>query len=676
MKFQNQIDQSHYHSSDGFIHHYQKLIKDVVIPYQYEILNDRIEGAEKSHVIANFINAGKALRGEDVGDGFYGMVFQDSDAAKWLEAVGFSLVIFPDAALEAKADALIDIIAAAQDTDGYLNTYYTIKDRDKRWTNLCEGHELYCAGHMMEAACAYYEATGKKTLLDVMEKNAEHIYQHFITEKREGYPGHPEVELALLKMYRATKNKHCLALAEHFINVRGVNPHFFDETEKKLRDWTVWGNDGKDLDYAQNAKPVREQTDAVGHSVRAVYLYTAMADLASETDDESLIQACDTLWNSIVNKRMYITGGIGSTGTGEAFTVDYDLPNDTAYAETCASIGLMFFASRMLEMKPDAKYTDIMEKAFYNTVLAGMQLDGKRFFYVNPLEVVQGISDVAVTHTHVKTTRPTWYACACCPPNVARLVSSFGKYAYGENDTTCFCHLFAEGTVSFQNGAALTCTTAYPYDMTIQYKVEKGGKDLAIRIPSWSSNTKVMVNESLINLSALRGSKINGTHIDSDSTAGAKQEVCATVKNGYLYLSHLCTGDTVTLTLDDKIRRIYCSSKVPANSGSVAFARGPLVYCAEGTDNNGEVLDLIAKEDGTLTANAFQTSLLEGTQTITIEGYKAKEASVSTTDTGCNTSKLYSNTKPQRIPYSITAIPYYTWGNRGETNMRVWIPER
>ncbi|MBQ9130376.1 MAG: glycoside hydrolase family 127 protein, partial [Clostridia bacterium] len=334
MKTQKQVSITAYRAA-GFIGKYQQLIKDTVIPYQYSVLCDEAPGAEKSHVVQNFINAGKAIRGEDVGDGFYGMVFQDSDAAKWLEAAAFSLISFPDEELERTADELIDIIERAQDSDGYLNTYFTIKDREKRWQNLMEGHELYCSGHMMEAACAYYEATGKDKLLRVMERNAEHIYNLFITEKHEGYPGHPEVELALMKMYRLTGNEHCLELAEHFVNVRGADPHFY-EKEAEKRDWSVWGNNAKDHYYAQNFAPLREQNDAVGHAVRAVYLYTAAADIASERDDKELFAACRRLWDSITKRRMYITGGIGSTLNGEAFSVDYDLPNDTAYAETCA----------------------------------------------------------------------------------------------------------------------------------------------------------------------------------------------------------------------------------------------------------------------------------------------------------------------------------------------------
>ncbi|MCM1024076.1 MAG: glycoside hydrolase family 127 protein [Prevotella sp.] len=634
MKSQKQISIKQFTPSEGFISRYQKLVREVVIPYQYDVLCDKAEGAEKSHVIQNFKNAAAALRGEDVGDGFYGMVFQDSDAAKWLEAVGYSLALYPDENLEKTADGLIDIIAEAQDGDGYLNTYFTIKDRDKRWTNLLEGHELYCAGHFMEAAVAYRQGTGKDKLLKIMLKNAEHIYKHFITEKHEGYPGHPEVELALLKMYRATGEKHCLELAEHFINARGENGGEFYKKEKELRDWTVWGNNAEDGYYQQSFAPVREQTDAVGHSVRAVYLYTAMADLAAETDDGELLAACERLWNSIADKRMYVTGGIGSTGIGEAFTVDYDLPNDTAYAETCASCGLMFFASRMLENRPDGRYADIMEKAFHNTVLAGMQLDGKRFFYVNPLEVIPGISGVAATHWHDKPTRPEWFACACCPPNVARTVAAFGTYAYGEGDNTAYCHLYAAGEVDFSFGMKLRCETDFPYGFTVKYTVLSGGGTLAVRIPAWSEKT---------------------------SLTGASGEIPAEIKQGYAYIK-VQAGDVVTLTLDGRARFVYSTSKAAENTGCAAVQRGALVYCFEGVDNGGDVLSLVLDDTAEITLGE-KNPALGGAETLKAKGYRTAE-----------TNGLYTFEKPEKVPEELTAVPYYTWGNRGENQMRVWLP--
>ncbi len=633
MKIQQQIDSGRY-ISGGFINRWQRLIKDTVIPYQYEVLNDRAEGVEKSHVVQNFINAARALRGEDAGDGFYGMVFQDSDAAKWIEAAAFSLISYPDKQLEKTVDELIDIIADAQDEDGYLNTYFTVKDREKRWTNLLEGHEMYCSGHMMEAACAYYEATGKDRLLKVMERNAEHIYKLFITEKHKGYPGHPEIELALMKMYRLTGNRHCLELAEHLVNVRGVDTEFYKK-EKSQRDWTVWGNNAEDNYYQQSFAPLKEQNDAVGHAVRAVYLYTGAADVASENGDAELLAACRRLWESITKRRMYITGGIGSTLNGEAFSVDYDLPNDTAYNETCASIGLMFFASRMLETDVDGEYADVMERAFYNTVLAGVQLDGKRFFYTNPLEIIPGISHIASTHWHALTQRPGWHTCACCPPNAARLISSIGKYAYGENEDTCYCHLYADGEVSFKNGVKLSCGTEYPYGFTVNYRVEQGNGRLAVRIPAWSRDYSLAKN---------------GAAVDT-----------APVK-GYVYVD-IAVGDELVLTLDDTPRYVYASAKVPELTGCTAITRGPLVYCFEGKDN-GDILTLSIKRGGKLTVSAECSEELDGAFAITVEAYRSEE-----------NGSLYSFAPPAETPCEAIAIPYYTWGNRGENQMRVWMTE-
>ncbi len=635
MKIQKQININAYRPAEGFIKRCQELIKKEVLPYQYEVLNDNAEGAEKSHVVQNFINAANVLKGKDKGDGFYGMVFQDSDAAKWIEAAAYSLSLFPDKTLEEKVDNLIELIAAAQDGNGYLNTRFTVEDKDKRWTNLLEAHELYCAGHFMEAAVAYYEATGKKTLLNVMEKNAEHIYKHFVTEDRDGYPGHPEVELALLRLHKATGNPHCYELAERFLNRRGVDREFYKK-EAAARDWTVWGNNADDMYYQQSHAPVREQSDAVGHSVRAVYLYTGMADYASQSDDGEMTAACKRLWKSITQKRMYITGGIGSTGIGEAFTVDYDLPNDTAYSESCASVGLMMFASRMLELEAKGEYADVMENAFYNTVLAGMSLDGKRFFYVNPLEVIPGISGIAATHWHDKPERSSWYACACCPPNIARAVSSFGKYAYGESDETCFCHLYAAGEVSFDNGVVMECETGYPYEFTVKYHIKKGGRCLAVRIPAWSRKFELLKN-------------------------GEKAEY--DLKEGYAYLNSVQGGDEVELKLDDRAFFVYPSSKIAENTGCAAVMRGPLVYCFESADNEEDVLSLKADDSCEITALEYDGQLLGGTVALSLKGVRVS-----------GQDRLYSMEKPEEKAVTLTAVPYYTWGNRGEGQMRVWVP--
>lgn len=633
MKKQNRLDIKGYIPDSGFIGKYMKLIREKVIPFQYEVLSDNVEGAEPSHVISNFKNAAKALKGIKPDDDFYGMVFQDSDAAKWIEAASYSLVACPNAELEKTIDELIDIIVSAQDTDGYLDTYFTIKDKDKRWQNLMEAHELYCSGHMMEAACAYYNATGKDKLLNAMLKNAELIYEVFITDGHGGFPGHPEIELALLKMYETTGDEHCLKLAEYFINERGKDKEFYKKEAQK-RDWTVWGNNTEDLNYSQCAMPVREQTEAVGHAVRAVYLYTGMAHLYSYLNDKSLFYACERLFDNIVSKKMYVTGGIGSTVIGEAFSVNYDLPSDSAYCETCASIGLIFFASRMLETDVNSKYSDIMERAFYNTVLASIGLDGKRFFYVNPLEALPGISGVSATRWHDLIQRPEWYACACCPPNAARLISSFGEYAYGENDTTVFCHLFASGTVSFKNASVIKCSTDYPYSFNIEYEVLEGNTQLAVRIPSWSKSFEVSVNGEMVSCNKIKG---------------------------YVYIN-VFKGDNIKILLDDSPFLIYPNPKIPSLSGFTALCRGPLIYCFEGIDNENDVLSLALDESGKLSVGDFDEKFLGGTVVITADAYRT-----------LTEDSLYSYKPPEYLKTKAKAVPYYTWSNRGENQMRVWM---
>lgn len=619
--------------ADGFVAELQRLVRREVIPYQYAVLRDEAEGAEKSHVVKNFENCARALRGEDAGDGFYGMVFQDSDAAKWLEAAAYSLALFPDAELEKRADELIELVADAQDKDGYLDTYFTIKDRDKRWTDLLEGHELYCAGHFMEAAAAYFEATGKDTLLKVMERCADNIYNRFITEKTEGYPGHPEIELALLKMYGATGEEKYLELARHFIDARGADGNFF-KREAERRDWTVWGSNPDDGYYQQSYAPVREQRDAAGHSVRAAYLYTGMAGTAALTGDKELFEACRALWKSITERRMYITGGIGSTYIGEAFTADYDLPNDTAYAETCAGCGLMFFARAMLENELNGEYSDVMERAFYNAVLAGMSLDGKRFFYVNPLEVIPGISGTTATHWHVKPQRPEWFACACCPPNVARTVSSLGTYAYGTAGEVSCCHLFAAGEVDF-GGLRLRCSTEFPYGFSVRYEILSGGGKLAVRAPAWSES-----------FSAALDGKAAQYHVE----------------NGYAFFD-VKGGSVLEISLDDTPRLVYCSARVAENTGRAAVTRGALVYCFEGADNGGDVLSLSLDVSGKAEVGEVIDEL--GVRALKISGFRTPPSAA-----------LYTSKKPVPVPETLTAVPYYAWGNRGENQMRVWLPVR
>lgn len=642
MKVSREVPVNAYRAGEGFLPAYQKLVREVVIPYQYRVLNDKEEGVEKSHALENFRLAARKNHGEEVTEEFYGMVFQDSDVAKWLEAAAYTLGQYPDPELEGEVDSVIDLLREAQQEDGYLNSYFTVKEPDRKWTNLQEAHELYCAGHLMEAACAYYEATGKDSLLKIMEKNGDCIYRQFMEKNTRGYSGHPEVELALLRLYRASGDARYKDLCAHFLDARGQKPNYFEE-ERASRGWTLWNNANAsvDTDYTQSTLPVREQKDAVGHAVRAVYLYTAMADLAGENGDETLKDACRALWESITQRRMYVTGGIGSTVLGEAFTVDYDLPNATVYAETCASIGLIFFARRMLQLEAKGEYADVMERALYNTVLGGMQLDGRRFFYVNPLEVVPGISGKAATQLHDLPQRPPWYACACCPPNVARLLSSIGSYAYGEGDNTLFVHLYLGGTVECFQDCSLECRTEYPRQGEAEFTFH-GEKNatLAFHIPAWSQKTSLTVN-------------------------GEPLDLASCLRDGYAYVSRsFREGDVIRLSLDMTPYKVYASSKVPADTGCVAVQRGPVVYCAEGVDNGGDVLSLSVERDGTIDEKDYDPQLLGGVVPLTVEGWRTRPS-----------QKLYSRQRPEREPVEIVMVPYYTWGNRGENQMRVWLPE-
>ncbi len=639
----DRISARQFQADGSFAGRLQKLVREVVVPYQYGILNDSVSGAEKSHAVENIRLAARKNTGEDVPpEAFYGMIFQDSDVAKWIEAAAYTLIATGrDEALESEVDGIVDLYAASQHEDGYVNSYFTVKAPGREWTNLREAHELYCGGHMIEAAAAYYEATGKRKLLDVMCRFADCAYDEFMHRNTRGVPGHPEIELALMKLSRATGEKRYAALAKHFIDQRGQAPNYFVE-EEKGRGWNVWqGSAELDTDYTQSTLPVREQKDAVGHAVRAVYLYTGMADVAKETGDETLLSACRALWESITRRRMYVTGGIGSTGIGEAFTVDYHLPNDTVYAETCASIGLMFFAKKMLENEHRGEYGDVMERAFYNTVLAGMQLDGTKFFYVNPLEVVPGISGVAVTHRDDLPERPGWYACACCPPNVARCVASLGVYAYSENETTLFADLFVGGTVETKKGLSLCCETQFPHGGAVKYTVSGAGEmTFAVRIPAWSKKAALNVN-------------------------GEAVDLATAVKDGYAYLTRdWRDGDKVELSLDMAPRFVYADPKVAADSGKAAVQMGALVYCAEGADN-GEVLPLSVDTSVPPQALPFDAALLGGVVPVEARGFRAEPAAA-----------LYSDEPPKQTPCAIRMIPYYAWANRGLHEMRVWLPAR
>ncbi|OKP72593.1 hypothetical protein A3842_22595 [Paenibacillus sp. P3E] len=633
---------------DEFWGRYIRLVQDVVIPYQYEALHDRVPDAEPSQAIANFEIAAGRKKGQ-----FHGWVFQDSDVAKWLEAVGYSLRLKRDPELESRADVVIDLIAEAQQPDGYLNTYFTVKEPGKRWTNLQDCHELYCAGHFIEAAVAYYEATGKDKLLNIMRRMVDHIDSIFGPEegKLKGYDGHQEIELALVKLYRLTGEEKYLKLSSFFIDQRGQEPNFLRqewEARNRVAHWSGTPTDSMDPAYNQAHLPVREQSKAVGHAVRAVYMYTAMADLAAITGDEALRDACVRLWDNMTGKQMYITGGIGSTHQGEAFTFDYDLPNDTIYAETCASIGLIFFARRMLEVDPDARYADVMERALYNNVLGSMAQDGKHYFYVNPLEVWPKACTCNPDKHHVKSERQGWFGCACCPPNVARLLTSLNQYIYTVHGDTLYTNLYIGSELKTTLGGTevrVSQQSSYPWEGIVTLEVnpaQPGEFGLALRIPSWSNGAEI---------------RVGGEKLDMDEG----------LTKGYCVIRRVWNaGDIVELKLPMEAHRVYAHPELRADAGKTAIQRGPLVYCLEETDNGAPLSSITLNESASFTER-FEGSLLGGAVVVKSKGSRIEQAGWS--------GGLYSKAKAPVAAAEITAIPYYLWGNRGSGEMKVWIPE-
>ena len=611
-----------------------ELVRKEVIPYQYEALHDRIDGADKSYAIENFAKASKTAealkKGETVPvypadkwcyddnnahpDAFHGWVFQDSDVYKWLEAVAYSLSNQPDSELEEKADKIIDLVCSAQLENGYLDTLYIINNRDEVFSNLQDYHELYCFGHLAEAAVAYYEATGKRKLLNAACRFADLICNTFGEDKIKGYGGHEIAEMALVKLFDITDKTEYLKTAEFFINERGKKPYYYDVVRGRK---TVNDN----YHYNQAHCEPRNQHEAVGHAVRGVYLYSGMADVAKRCGDDGLYSACKNIAENIINKKMYITGGIGSTADGEAFSFDYDLPNDLAYAETCASIGFIFFARRMLEIEPNAAIASAAERALYNTVLSGMAADGKSFFYANPLEVLPEASHKDSRKRHAKPIRQKWFGCACCPPNLARLISSIGEYCFTENSDTLFIHQYIGCKAQTEN-AQIKIISSYAENGKVEIEITPRKKIiLAIRIPDWCNSFSV--------------------------------DLPYVIKNGYAYFE-ISKKTILRAEFEMKPKLIKCSNLVRENAGKVAVMRGPFVYCAEEADN-GKNLQLLRISKNT----AF---VCDGNALIS-DGFREKED-----------SSLYSEwSEAEETDVKIKLIPYYQWGNRGENEMSVYI---
>lgn len=590
--------------------------------YQTEVATPRIK---------NFERVARAK-----GEPHEGIFYDDSDVFKALEAMAYSLKTHPSAEMENKCDEWINKIAAAQQPDGYLNTWYTLKGLQDRYTDMSM-HEDYNAGHMIEAGVAYYNATGKRKLLDVCIKWADHFDALFGPGKRDWVTGHQELELALVKLYKVTNNSKYLRLADWLLSERG----------KKLAKGYTW-TDWKDTAYAQDVLPVKEQTEITGHAVRAMYMYTGAADVAAQTGDKDYMKAMRTVWEDVVYRNMYITGGIGSAGSNEGFSKDYDLPNEYAYCETCASVGMVFWNQRMNAMSGNAEYMDVLERSLYNGALDGLSLSGDRFFYGNPL---------ASRGQHY---RREWFGTACCPANIARLISSLGNYIYAKTDNAIYVNLFvgSNTTIPLKMGNVdVKMETNYPWDGKVRLNIDPEKKlkfKVHFRIPGWTSNrpskkdiyTDNWIWEDEKPLTFF----LNGKPITYD------------FDNGYGIIDTVWKkGDVLEIEFPMRIKYMTAKPEVKSDSNRIALQRGPLVYCVEGADNEGKAWNIIVPEN-----TVFETIDYK----VQDENIKALTAEVPVVTVGDDGISLQTEKK------KITAIPYYTWANRGKNEMQVWLPTK
>ncbi|MDR7142799.1 glycoside hydrolase family 127 protein [Rhizobium sp. BE258] len=561
-------------------------------------------------------------------------MFWDSDLGKSIETVAYSLYRRTNPKLEARVDEIIDMYEKLQDKDGYLNAWFQRVQPGRRWTNLRDHHELYCAGHLIEGAVAYYQATGKRKLLDIMCRYADYLITVFGhgPGKLPGYCGHEEVELALVKLARVTGEKKYLDLSKFFIDERGTEPHFF--TEEATRDGRSAADfHQKTYEYGQAHLPVREQKKVVGHAVRAMYLYAGMADIATEYNDDTLTAALETLWDDLTTKQMYVTGGIGPAASNEGFTDYYDLPNESAYAETCASVGLVFWANRMLGRGPNRRYADIMEQALYNGAMAGLSLDGKTFFYENPLE------------SSGKHHRWIWHHCPCCPPNIARLLASVGSYMYAVAEDEIAVHLYGESKARFEVSGAkveLAQTTRYPWDGAIHFDLDLDRPArfaISLRIPEWADGSTLSVNGESIALESV-------------------------VVDGYARIEREWkSGDKVDLVIPLAARKLFANPRVRQDAGRTALMRGPLVYCVEETDN-GAGLNGISLSADPSKAKVSEVAGLRGAVALDLP------VSRDTSDWGAD---LYRTSPPSAKPATARFVPYPLWDNREPGEMLVWV---
>ncbi len=617
-----------------------RIAAEKVIPFQWEAINGRVESeAGRSYAVRNLKIAGGLCD-----EKYEEPLFQDSDIGKWVEAASYSLLYHPSKEIEGHIDEAVDLLEKVQLPDGYLNSYFIAAHPEKRYKNFAWGHELYCCGHLLEGALAYYQVTGKDKMLRIMDRYLDHLMKKLGHGEGQipAYSGHPEIEIALMRLYHATKEKKYLTFCEYLINERGREPVYFESESgfDKEGDLKWMG-----LDYMIADKPFLQQENATGHAVRAMYLYAGAADLAAETQNEMLEQTLYRLWESTIRRRVYVTAGVGAHAYGERFSIDYDLPNDSCYTETCASIGLAFWAQRMQGLKLDAEYGDWLERAVYNGALSGIAVDGEHYFYVNPLEVRPDAAHYRYDLKHVKTQRVPWYGCCCCPPNLMRMITSIGKFIYGKDDSGIFIHQYIGNECDIdwgQGKCRLAMESGFPWNGNVKIRLgmqESQYFTLYLRIPDWTED-----NWSI---------KINGIK------EGCREKLTG----GYIHLEREWSDqDEIEVDFDMRPRLIYANQAVAEDSGCVAVQRGPLIYCAEEADN-GKTLQSILLKNNAVFKELWRADLNGYMELVTEDGLKEKGEG----------TRLYSYGKPEICQTQIRLLPYFLWGNRGEGEMRVWI---
>lgn len=577
--------------------------------------------------------------------------FDDTDIYKTIEGASYSLSVYPDKKLETYVDELIAKVAAAQEPDGYLYTARTIDPAHphawsgkERWEKERElSHELYNSGHLYEAAVAHYQATGKKNLLNIALKNADLVCSVFGPGKRSVAPGHEIVEMGLVKLYRVTGQPKYLTTAKFFLDARGHYPGYDPKSPDSWKNGSYWQDD----------KPVVAQTEAEGHAVRAEYLYSAMADVAALTGDKPLLAAVDTIWQNMVAKKFYVTGGTGAVPGGERFGANYELPNTTAYNETCASVADVYWNQRMFQLHGDSKYVDVMEKVLYNGLISGVGLDGKSFFYSNAMQIKNSLG-----FAQTEPARAGWFECSCCPTNMARLMPALPGYIYAQNGQNVYVNLFVSGKADLlvnKQRVQLTQQNNYPWDGGLKFTVNPTSAanfNLLLRIPGWARNEAMPTN---LYTFATPSTQAVALKVNGKTTP-------YTVRNGYAVVARKWQkNDVVEMTLPMEVRQVMANPLVKDDLGKVALQRGPIVFCAEWKDNDGKTSNLLVPATTTFTSTYKPT---------TLGGIMELTATVPAVEVDATANSIRTVSKP------MTAIPYYAWANRGKGEMTVWFPQR